>query len=107
MVGAVDEHPSCELTVKKTYAVGLEMSCPGGAYQWAPEIPTYVKLASAQPSKCELAHNWTHSSSCRDLPVAVTVLWLVAITLGWMMLFWINPRTAIGATRAIAAPGDA
>ena len=24
---------------KKSYAVGLEMSCPGGAYHWAPEIP--------------------------------------------------------------------
>jgi hypothetical protein len=25
--------------VAKNYAVGLEISCPGGAYHWAPEIP--------------------------------------------------------------------
>jgi hypothetical protein len=25
---------------RKNYAVGLEMSCPGGAYHWAPEIPS-------------------------------------------------------------------
>jgi hypothetical protein len=24
----------------KNYAVGLEISCPGGAYVWAPEIPS-------------------------------------------------------------------
>jgi hypothetical protein len=40
------------------------MSCPGGAYQWAPEIPTNIKLASTKLSKCELVHNWAHSSSC-------------------------------------------
>ena len=26
--------------LKKNYAVGLEISCPGGAYYWAPEIPS-------------------------------------------------------------------
>jgi hypothetical protein len=25
----------------KNYAVGLEISCPGGAYHWAPEIPQH------------------------------------------------------------------
>jgi hypothetical protein len=30
---------------QKNYAVGLEMSCPGGAYYWAPEIPSNRRLA--------------------------------------------------------------
>jgi hypothetical protein len=42
----------------KSYAVGLEMSCPGGAYHWAPEIPSTRTIAGATPRKCELAHNW-------------------------------------------------
>jgi hypothetical protein len=41
----------------KNYAVGLEMSCPGGAYHWAPEIPSTRRIAGPTPSKCELAHN--------------------------------------------------
>ena len=41
----------------KNYAVGLEMSCPGGAYHWAPEIPSTQTIAGARPGKCELAHN--------------------------------------------------
>ncbi len=43
--------------VTKNYAVGLEMSCPGGAYHWAPEIPSAKTIAGALPGKCELAHN--------------------------------------------------
>jgi hypothetical protein len=43
--------------VSKNYAVGLEISCPGGAYYWAPEIPSSKRLAGATPSTCELAHN--------------------------------------------------
>ena len=43
--------------VSKNYAVGLEISCPGGAYYWAPEIPGSKRLAGATPSTCELAHN--------------------------------------------------
>jgi hypothetical protein len=34
------------------------MSCPGGAYHWAPEIPSNRRIAGATPRKCELAHNW-------------------------------------------------
>src|SRR5665213_2412562 len=33
------------------------MSCPGGAYHWAPEIPSATRIAGGGPSKCELAHN--------------------------------------------------
>lgn len=29
----------------KSYAVGLEMSCPGGAYDWAPEIPSDKRIS--------------------------------------------------------------
>jgi hypothetical protein len=36
------------------------MSCPGGAYHWAPEIPSDRRLAGAIPSKCELVHNRAH-----------------------------------------------
>jgi hypothetical protein len=43
--------------VTKNYAVGLEISCPGGGYCWAPEIPSPETLADAVPGKCELAHN--------------------------------------------------
>jgi hypothetical protein len=42
---------------QKNYAVGLEMSCPGGAYGWAPEIPSEARLAGAMPRKYELVHN--------------------------------------------------
>jgi hypothetical protein len=45
----------------KKYAVGLEISCPGGAYHWAPEIPSKNSIAGGIPSKCELAHNPAHS----------------------------------------------
>jgi hypothetical protein len=31
--------------VKKSYAVGLEISCPGGAYYWAPEIPSAKRIS--------------------------------------------------------------
>jgi hypothetical protein len=41
----------------KNYAVGLENSCPGGAYHWAPEIPSTWRIAGVTPGKCELAHN--------------------------------------------------
>jgi hypothetical protein len=27
---------------QKSYAVGLEISCPGGACYWAPEIPSAI-----------------------------------------------------------------
>jgi hypothetical protein len=37
------------------------MSCPGGAYSWAPEIPSAGKLAGAMLSRCELVHNRAHS----------------------------------------------
>jgi hypothetical protein len=37
------------------------MSCPGGAYHWAPEIPSDRRLAGAILSKCELVHNCAHS----------------------------------------------
>jgi hypothetical protein len=33
------------------------MSCPGGAYHWAPEIPSPQTIADAVLVKCELAHN--------------------------------------------------
>jgi hypothetical protein len=29
--------------LKKNYAVGLEMSCSGAAYAWAPEIPMSIR----------------------------------------------------------------
>jgi hypothetical protein len=51
----------------KNYAVGLEMSCPGGAYDWAPEIPSGARLAGAMPRKCELVHNRAKSSRIRVL----------------------------------------
>jgi hypothetical protein len=41
----------------KNYAVGLEISCPGGAYAWAPKIPSAANLAGAVPRKCEMVHN--------------------------------------------------
>ena len=41
-----------KLGLKKIYAVGLEMLCPGGAYAWAPEIPSADTLAGSVPSKC-------------------------------------------------------
>jgi hypothetical protein len=31
--------------VKKSYAVGLEKSCPGGVCYWAPEIPSAVRFS--------------------------------------------------------------
>ncbi len=48
----------CKLTVKKIYAVGLEMVCPGGACHWAPEIPSGLGLAGFAPSKYEPVHKW-------------------------------------------------
>jgi hypothetical protein len=36
------------LTIPKRYAAGLEMSCPGGACYWAPEIPS-VTLRPSRP----------------------------------------------------------
>ena len=47
--------------VAKNYAVGLEISCPGGAYHWAPEIPSHNRLADTELTRCELAHNHAHS----------------------------------------------
>lgn len=46
---------------QKSYAVGLEMLCPGGAYAWAPKIPSADTLAGSMPSKCELVHYHAHS----------------------------------------------
>jgi hypothetical protein len=40
----------------KSYAVGLEISCPGGAYYWAPEIPSTKGIAVTMTGKCELVH---------------------------------------------------
>src|ERR1700737_4581633 len=37
------------------------MSCPGGVYYWAPEIPSAGKLAGAMLSRCELVHNRAYS----------------------------------------------
>ena len=42
---------------RKNYAVGLEKSCPGGAYYWAPEIPSATTIAAAMPAKYELVHS--------------------------------------------------
>jgi hypothetical protein len=42
---------------QKNYAVGLEKSCPGGVYNWAPEIPSPHTIAAAVLGKCELAHS--------------------------------------------------
>jgi hypothetical protein len=36
------------LTITKRYAAGLEMSCPGGACYWVPEIPS-VTLRPSRP----------------------------------------------------------
>jgi len=33
---------------QRNYAVGLEMSCPGGTYYWAPEIPSDCRLAGTR-----------------------------------------------------------
>jgi hypothetical protein len=35
----ITARPDSTSQVTKNYAVGLENSCPGGAYHWAPEIP--------------------------------------------------------------------
>jgi hypothetical protein len=45
----------------KNYAVGLEISRPGGVYNWAPEIPSTGDLAGAMPGKCDLDHKPAHS----------------------------------------------
>jgi hypothetical protein len=64
----------------KTYAVGLEISCPGGAYYWAPKIPSSGTVTGAMVSKCELVHNRAHSfcagsaslpASCGNVLVAI------------------------------------
>jgi hypothetical protein len=34
---------------QKNCAGGLEISCPAGAYYWAPEIPSATGLAGAMP----------------------------------------------------------
>jgi hypothetical protein len=47
-----------KLTVKKTYAVGLEMVCPGGACGWVPEIPSGFNVAGFTPRKYEPVHKW-------------------------------------------------
>jgi hypothetical protein len=41
----------------KITPLGLEKSCPGGAYYWAPEIPSATTIAAAMPAKYELVHN--------------------------------------------------
>jgi hypothetical protein len=55
----------------KNNAVGLEMSCPGGAYNWAPEIPSRGTLAGAMPRKCELVHNRAKSSGPKSSRIRV------------------------------------
>jgi hypothetical protein len=35
----------------ENYAVGLEIWCAGGAYNWAPEIPSDVAIARAIPGQ--------------------------------------------------------
>jgi hypothetical protein len=42
---------------QKNYAVGLEIACPGGVHDWAPEIPSPHTIAAAVLGKCELAHS--------------------------------------------------
>jgi len=46
---------------QKNYGVGLEIPCRGGAFYWAPEIPSELGLAGAIPSICERVHNRAHS----------------------------------------------
>src|SRR5579862_8689276 len=60
----------CKLTVKKIYAVGLEMVCPGGACDWAPEIPSGLGLAGFAPSKYEPVHKWWTFLADRAWPYA-------------------------------------
>ena len=58
----VDASPTAgAVSSVKNYAVGLEIQCPGGAYWWAPKIPTDKRLAGVVPSTCELVHNRAHS----------------------------------------------
>jgi hypothetical protein len=60
---------------QKSYAVGLEMLCPGGAYAWAPKIPSAGTLAGSMPSKCELVHNLLIlSRTARGFGPALTAL---------------------------------
>jgi hypothetical protein len=60
---------------QKKYAVGLEMSCPGGACNWAPEIPSIGDLAGFPPGACELAHTsgYCQPSICPAADVLVSV----------------------------------
>ena len=49
-------HRGNKLTVKKIYAVGLEMVCPGGACDWVPEIPSDVDVQRLMPWTYEPVH---------------------------------------------------
>jgi hypothetical protein len=37
--------PHKQASHTKNYAVGLEISCPGGVYYWAPEIPSAIRFS--------------------------------------------------------------
>jgi hypothetical protein len=45
------ESRSTERRSQKSYAVGLEISCPGGAHHWAPEIPSTIKGSRRNPKQ--------------------------------------------------------
>ena len=67
-----------KLTVKKIYAVGLEMLCPAGALDWAPEIPSPINLAGSLPRKYELVHIsapfcWKYAASTQDFSVRLSL----------------------------------
>jgi hypothetical protein len=42
------------LTIPKRYAAGLEMSCPGGACYWAPEIPSVTVRPSRPDARADV-----------------------------------------------------
>ena len=42
------------LTIPKRYAAGLEMSCPGGACYWAPEIPSVTVRPSRPGARADM-----------------------------------------------------
>ena|ERR1700728_2723091 len=69
--------------VAKSYAVGLEISCPGGVYCWAPEIPSAKRLTGAKPSTCELVHNrGLILSKCRLWPAPSSASFILREHLG-------------------------
>ena len=44
-VGSKGTWRGASVLPSKKYAVRLEISCPGGAYYWAPEIPSGVRFS--------------------------------------------------------------